>query len=377
MRCDIEVRGRDYVAEKGANFYLEPLGRVPSVSAHEKLEIALRWRDLGLFEPCEAELQARFPDVLREHALWLGNRKRGQRAQLCGRDLREVSWPKGALRGADLRGAILRNLDLEGDDLRGTDLRYADLTAARLTNCRLASAKLEGALLDFTLISVPYILRISDDPEGLWNVIDRGDGVKPVFNHKHKRVVRGDLSGCDMRGRILRHIKNASAFDFTDCDLRGADLSRLNCNNSSRIASFRGANLSGANVWGATFNRCDLTGANLENIQNSDSAQWDDNPPCNKDFRKADFRGADLNQRNFAGCDLSGADLRGANLCFANFSGAILRGANLRACKTVQLDLRDADLSGCDLRGLKFGHAKLEGARFDGARLDKDALNAR
>ena len=375
LRRDIEVRGRAYVAGKGAEFYLRPLQFVPSMTAHETLETALRWRELGLLEPHDAKLKQTFPDILREHALWLSNRKRGKRAQLCGRDLREVSWPKGALRGADLRGAILRNLNLDGDDLRGADLRYADLTAARLANCRLTSVKLEGALLDLALVSTWTSFQLADNKEGLWNVIDNGKGVKPISNSK--RALRGDLSGCEMRGRIFRHLNNASSFDFTDCDLRGADLSRVNFDKHSRDITFRGADLRGANVWGATFDRCDLMDANLENIENRDSAQWDDNPPRNQDFRNANFRDANLNRRNFAGCDLSGADLRGANLCFANFSGAILRDADLRSCKTMQLDLRGTDLSGSDLRGLKFGHAKTEGAIFDGARLDKDALKTR
>ena len=68
LRRDIEIRGRACVAKKGAGFYLKLLEAVPSISAHETLEAALHWRELGLFEPCDAELHARFPAILREHA---------------------------------------------------------------------------------------------------------------------------------------------------------------------------------------------------------------------------------------------------------------------------------------------------------------------
>ena len=378
LRRDIEICGRAYVAEKGVNFYLKPLEWVPSVSAHETLDHAMRWRDLGLFAPHDADLQARFSDVTREHALWLKDHKRGQRARLCGRDLREVSWPKGALRGADLRGAILRNLNLEGDDLRGADLRWADLTAARLTDCRLSLVKLQGALLDFALISAAELqkLPLTSNNNSEWTyVMDDGRGV--WHDPLRRRALRRDLSGCDLSGRVLRHLRNASAFDFTDCDLRGADLSGLNFNNSSYITSFRGADLRGANVWGASFNRCDLTDANLENLQGADWAQWNYEPPRARDFRGVKWADADLNRRNFTDCDLSGADLRRANLCFAHFTGANLSGADLRDCKMVQTVLQDANLSGCDLRGVKLVAVNLQGACLDGARLDKDALTAR
>ena len=378
LRRDIEIRGRAYVAEKGVNFYIKPLEHVPSVSAHETLDHAMRWRDLGLFAPHDTDLQARFADITREHALWLDNRRLGKRAQLCGRDLREVSWPKGALRGADLRGAILRNLDLEGDDLRGADLRWADLTAARLSNCRLSLVKLQGALLDFALISPADLqkLPLTSNNNSEWtHVMDDGRGV--WHDPLRRRVLRRDLSGCDLSGRVLRHLRNASAFDFTDCDLRGADLSGLNFNNPSYITSLRGADLRGANVWGASFNRCDLTGANLENLEGADWAQWTWETPMQRDFRCVKWSGADLNRRNFTDCDLSGADLRGANLCFAHFTGANLSGADLRDCKMVQTVLQNANLSGCDLRGVKFVAVNLQGACLDGARLDKDALTAR
>lgn len=381
LRRDIEIRGRAYVAEKGANFYLEPLESVPNVTAHEKLETALRWRDLGLFAPRDAELQARFSDILREHASWLKSHKCGRRAQLCGRDLREVSWPKGALRGADLRGAILRNLNLEGDDLRGADLRYADLTAARLKNCRLNLIKLEGALLDFAWVpttDLGWLFWLSNNRAEHIGVLDDGKGVwHEPFYRLFRRHLRGDLSGCDLRGRIFRHLKSSSGFDFTDCDLRDADLSGVNFNTLFRGSIFRGADLRGANVWGASFNHCDLTDANLDNIEGADFAQWNDDPPRARDFRGVKWQGADLNHRNFAGCDLSGANLRYANCFFADFSGANLRGADMRNCKMVQTNLENADLRGCDLRGAKISSAKLHGACLDGARLDHDALKAR
>ncbi|EHG6905150.1 pentapeptide repeat-containing protein [Salmonella enterica] len=79
-----------------------------------------------------------------------------------------------------------------------------------------------------------------------------------------------------------------------------------------------GANLRGANLYGA-----DLCDANL--------------------------RGADLRDANLCDANLRGANLRDANLCDANLRGANLRGANLYGA-----NLRGANLYGADLPDLTF-----------------------
>ena len=95
-------------------------------------------------------------------------------------------------------------------------------------------------------------------------------------------------------------------------DLYGADLYGANL----RGADLREANLPGANLYGANLREANLSGADLYGA----------------DLYGANLRGADL-----YGADLSGADLREANLSGADLSGANLRGANLYGAKNGDL----------------------------------------
>ncbi len=90
---------------------------------------------------------------------------------------------------------------------------------------------------------------------------------------------------------------------------------------------------------------------------------------CPKKCQGADYRGQTLLGQSFKGFDLSHAnmpnslasevDFRGANLYFANLSHADLKGA----------DFSGADLSGTLLTHADLRNAKLTGSRLDGARL--------
>ena len=346
LRRDIEVLGRARVAQLGASFYLQPLQGSPQFSAHDALETALAWRELGLLEPRDQAFCARFAAILAAHRQWQNNRRRGARAVLCGRDLREVSWPTGALSGADLRGAILRGLDLEGDDLRGCDLRWADLTGARLVGCRLAWAKLDEALLDFALLPPCDPFWSLGESHRWLGLVDNGRGMRSEA--AFRQVLREEISFCDLRGRDFSRLVRAGRFDFSSCDLRGVNFSHSDFSGHwpGRGSCFDGADLRGANVWGANFRHCSFEGAKLESLQNKHSAQWDDGPPQNPDFRGSCWRGRNLQMRNFSGCDFAGADLRDARLDSANFEKANLQGADLRGANLTKTNLDGANLSG-------------------------------
>ena len=58
--------------------------------------------------------------ILDKHRKWLNDEEGGERANLCGADLREAD-----LIGATLSGADLREADLIGADLIGADLDYS------------------------------------------------------------------------------------------------------------------------------------------------------------------------------------------------------------------------------------------------------------
>ena len=119
---------------------------------------------------------------------------------------------------------------------------------------------------------------------------------------------------------------------MTLADLRSA-------RSEGKRPSAPGADLHGANLYGADLRGADLDGANLHG---------------------ADLDGANLRGANLHGADLDGANLRGANLDGANLRGANLRGANLRGA-----NLRGANLDGAYLHG-----ANLYGASWGGLRID-------
>ena len=65
--------------------------------------------------------------VLKLHAVWLGNRAGGERADLKHADLKHADLGHADLHGANLYGADLGGADLHGADLHGANLGGADL----------------------------------------------------------------------------------------------------------------------------------------------------------------------------------------------------------------------------------------------------------
>jgi hypothetical protein len=78
-----------------------------------------------------------------------------------------------------------------------------------------------------------------------------------------------------------------------------------------------------------------------------------------RNFAKADLRGANLTK-----ADLRGADLSKAKLSKINLTSADLRGANLSAADLRGADLTSADLSDANLKGSIFTNANLTGTNL-------------
>ncbi len=92
------------------------------------------------------------------------------------------------------------------------------------------------------------------------------------------------------------------------------------------------------------------------------------------DLSGADFRNANLKERDFSGRNLSGADLRGADLTDAflhrvDLSGANLEGARLFRANLLQADLSDANLQGTNLISADLSGANLQRANLSGAKM--------
>src|SRR5574344_1062263 len=85
--------------------------------------------------------QKKLKEILTNHKLWLVD-ELGERADLCGADLRHAN-----LSGANLCGADLSRANLYGMNLQDADLCDADLSRADLSRANLCGADLRGANL--------------------------------------------------------------------------------------------------------------------------------------------------------------------------------------------------------------------------------------
>lgn len=379
LRGDLEVLGRAFVARQGRNYYAQRLeslcaeAKKDAPTQHEKLETVARWSDEGLFAARDADFCAQFPHILENHALWL-DEKGGERAILCGRDLREVSWPKGALKGADLRGILARGLGWSGDDLHACDARWGDFLGADLSDCDLREADFGSANLDLALLAGARRAgakfdrwRRENRSFGSLNDLTDWDGTGARWNLSPTIRVELDFSRLNLAGRQFSNAENGLSGDlsFAQCVLReanfagvslfdanfrgaalqNADLRRANFWNGD----FSGVDLQNANVWGAQFRECDFSGVDLSVLSNADFASFNGEAPRNCDFAGADFSKAQFYGRNFALCNFQGANFQNADLREANFAGA---------------NLENADFLGANLRKTVFIGANLRGARY-------------
>jgi uncharacterized protein YjbI with pentapeptide repeats len=113
--------------------------------------------------------------------------------------------------------------------------------------------------------------------------------------------------------------------------------------------NLRGADLMGAMLRDTTFQRSDLTGADLAGV----------------DGYRAKFVSANLTQASFENARLIEADFTRAQADSASFVNADLRNA-----KMVNATLRGADFTGARVGGADFRHADLSGATWiDGKRV--------
>ena len=96
-------------------------------------------------------------------------------------------------------------------------------------------------------------------------------------------------------------------------------------------------------------------------------------PRCN--LFQADFGGAELKGRNFAGARLRQANLSVSVMNHTNFSGADLRDADASAAVFSSSNFAGADLTnatfvGTYLQGANFHGARMNGTNFSGAEMD-------
>src|SRR5829696_2966589 len=145
-----------------------------------------------------------------------------------------------------------------------------------------------------------------------------------------------------LRGSTLSHAKLSGAHlanaDLGDADLSGAYLSNALRDNADLVADLSNADLSGASLLGA-------------------------------DLRDANLLGADLRDANLIGADLSRADLSEANLNGADLENANLSGAD--GITNAELEQQTVSLEGADMpNGQKYEDWLKSGLREEDGKND-------
>lgn len=195
-----------------------------------------------------------------------------------------------------------------------------------------------------------------------------------------------DAIEVDHQKWIATQGKEGKRASFRGFNLSGADLS----GRKLVEASFRGVNLTGANLSGADLRTADMSEAVLDKANLTGTllsgaslagAQMRQANAQDVDLVTANLTGAIAEEAVLTGGKLSGAILRDANFRKANLSGVVLRDANLRGAILQEADLKNADLNGADCRDANceqagFAGALLKGANFRGAKLTAVDLSA-
>jgi fluoroquinolone resistance protein len=161
---------------------------------------------------------------------------------------------------------------------------------------------------------------------------------------------------------------------LVDCDLSGADLSRLDMAGWwFQRCQMREAKVMRAVLDGATFEGCRGAFADFRAARMAEAA-----------LRSCDFNNANFGEAVLTGARISGCKLTGADLVKAGTIGLVveesllvsarMKGVTLRRARLVGVDFSMADLSACDFReavfeGCSLREAITTGARFEGADL--------
>lgn len=177
------------------------------------------------------------------------------------------------------------------------------------------------------------------------------------------------------RARIEALLAADAPLVLEDCDLAGADLSRLNLQDAAFLrCALAETSFYAANLARTRWQRCRGGHADFESADLVD-ARFD---AC--DLNNAGWRRAKLASVSFRGCKLTGARFEEVSQLGLSFEDCLLVGADLRRMSfrkaTLRgLDFAEADLSGCDFRDAVFGEgsslrdAHIKDTRFDAADL--------
>ena len=140
-------------------------------------------------------------------------------------------------------------------------------------------------------------------------------------------------------------------------DLASVDLSKHHWG----VVDLDGANLANSNLSQSHFSEGYLLSGEIHTKHHLNDQLW-----------ASSFRGADLTDANLAGANLMGCDFENANLTRACLDGADLRRANLRNANLKFASLVGARLSDACLDGADAQAANFHGANFQACRIPED-----
>lgn len=188
---------------------------------------------------------------------------------------------KGRTNSHNLKNVVLTGADLKHVDLSLADLSGSDLSGADLTGANLFKTNLKGAILVGTI-----------------------------------------FKGAELTGA-----------DFSSANLEDADLSGCGLG----VACFNNAKLFNANLSSST-----LSGANLEGA----------------DLRCCKLQHSRLRESTLVNADLTGANMRSVDLSLSKVSGAVFQNTDLRDARLRMIkDFKNAQWIGADIRDINFAGA--------------------
>jgi uncharacterized protein YjbI with pentapeptide repeats len=343
-------------------------------------------------------------------------------AELVGAFLCESTFAHAKMTRANLFGADLTGCDMSDTDLSKADMRGAQLKRANLERANLTSADIRDGFIIVRDKEGNFSYH-NNQPQGAV-LTDAKFAHADLTQARMSRVFgpRTDLTGCIMRGTILRQA-DLSNSDLSGVVLTGADLTNANLSNCIlHGATLAGAlldntNLDGADLTASNFGTHDLARADtskavlpvsIDKLEKSvqqifiDHLEWlktEGRSGLQADFERVNladldapgvnlsagrlalsilrnaklaggyFQVADFSSAFMAGCDLSSAQLQGAKLDKATLTGAQLRDADFAPMPVDTLNqrvwntkMKEANLSGADLRGANLAKADLTGS---------------
>ncbi|WP_287496836.1 pentapeptide repeat-containing protein [Pandoraea sp. CB10b_02] len=231
-------------------------------------------------------------------------------------------------------------------------LSLSRLRGANLSDLSLPAGDLRGIVADGTHLA-------GVNGNGAWwsGASLRNAG----FDHSHQ--VDADFESADLRGAVF------SAADLTRArlfraDLRGATL---------QDTVMRDANLGEAKCQGLTFRRVRLDEASFQRAR-LHGASFEGGSARGMRLTAAQARQTRWTAMAMPQCNACGADLRGAEFRECDLTGWQARGAKLTGASWVACDLRGARFCGARLTDVRLGAGcNLAGTQWQGARLRLDA----